>query len=202
MHQLNKVKLIAGLGNPGDKYEGTRHNAGFMVLDELMNSLRGTFKTKMYHNAILFEGNCKGEKLLLVKPLTFMNLSGEAVELIARKNDILPNEIVALFDDMDLPLGKIRIKKGGGGSGGHNGVESIAKELKSSDFARVRIGIGRGDVNEQIDHVLSQFNKDEKELFAKVAKISTDAIKLVLYRGLKEAMNKYNGLDIESIEKI
>lgn len=198
-HQLSKVKLIAGLGNPGVKYEGTRHNAGFIVLDEVLNSLRGTFKKKMYHNAILFEGKCKGEQLLLIKPLTFMNLSGEAVELIARKNDVLPNEIIVLFDDMDLPLGKIRIKKGGGGSGGHNGVESIAEELNSPNFARVRIGIGRGEVNEQIDHVLSQFNKDEKELFAKVAKISADAIKLILYRGLNEAMNKYNGLDIESI---
>jgi len=192
----HKIRLIAGLGNPGEKYAKTRHNAGFIAIEKVMQKLRSAFSEKLYHNAIVWEGKCKGSKLFLVKPLTFMNNSGEAVELIARKNKISPEEILVVFDDMDLPLGRIRVKDGGGGSGGHKGVESIQLELASADFARVRIGIGRGEPDSQIDHVLSEFTEEEVNLFKKVMNLSAEAVKLILYRGISEAMNQYNGQKI------
>ena len=186
------IRLIAGLGNPGETFVGTRHNAGFMVIDKVLEKLRGTFSEKSYHNTMLWEGRCKGSKLILLKPLTFMNLSGEAVEMIARKNKISPEEILIVFDDMDLPLGRIRIREGGS-SGGHNGVESVLKELGSANFARVRVGIGRGESNTQIDHVLSEFANKEKDVFDNAVGLAAEAVKLSLYRGISEAMNKYNG---------
>ena len=194
----NEIRLIVGLGNPGEKYAETRHNAGFMVLDELLGKLRGTFSEKLYHNAILWEGSCKGSKLFVLKPLTFMNASGEAVELIVRKNNISPEEIVLVFDDMDLPLGRIRIRTGGGSSSGHNGVESVQQKLRSADFSRVRVGIGRGESGSQIDHVLSEFTDKEKKIFTQAVKLSADALKLILYRGIGKAMNAYNGHKILS----
>lgn len=187
-----RIRLIAGLGNPGEKYAGTKHNAGFMVIDKVLEKLRGTFAEKTYHNGILWEGRCKGSKLLLLKPLTFMNLSGEAVELIARKNKIEAEEILVVFDDMDLPLGRIRIRDKGS-SGGHNGVESILQELGSVEFPRVRVGIGRSDADNQIDHVLSEFADNEKKVFDEALDNAAEAVKLILYRGINEAMNKYNG---------
>ena len=189
----HRIRLIVGLGNPGEAYANTRHNAGFIAVDKVMQKLRSAFSEKSYHNATVWEGKCKGLKLFFVKPLTFMNASGEAVELIARKNKILPEEILIVFDDMDLPLGRIRIRGGGGGSGGHNGIESVQLELASAGFARVRIGIGRGEPDTQIDHVLSKFADGEKKLFDKAVDASADAVKLILYRGINEAMNNYNG---------
>lgn len=191
-----KIRLIAGLGNPGERFAGTRHNAGFMVIDKILEKLRGTFSEKPYHNTVVWEGRCKGSKLLLQKPLTFMNLSGEAVELIARKNKVSSAEILVIFDDMDLPLGRIRIRDGGS-SGGHNGVESIINELGSADFARVRIGIGRGEPDTQIDHVLSEFADEEKKVFDQIVDTAAEAVKLILYRNIPEAMNKYNGKNKE-----
>ena len=193
----HRIRLIAGLGNPGNKYANTRHNAGFIAVDRLVQKLRGVFVDKSYHNALVREGKCKGTGLVIVKPLTFMNASGEAVELIARKHQLIPEEILVVYDDMDLPLGRIRIRDGGGSSGGHKGVESVQLELASADFIRVRIGIGRGKSKVQIDHVLSEFTDSEKELFDKAVDQAADAIKLVLYRGLAEAMNTYNGKNIE-----
>jgi PTH1 family peptidyl-tRNA hydrolase len=188
----NRIHLIAGLGNPGEKYSKTRHNAGFMAIDKLLDKLNGTFEEQKFHNAVNYQGKCRGAKLFLLKPLTFMNASGEAVELIARKNRIEPEEILVIYDDMDLPLGKIRVKDGGGGSGGHNGVESVKNELNSANFARVRIGIGRGDEGSQVDHVLTEFSDSEKRIFADALDRAVDAVKLILYRGTKEAMNRFN----------
>ncbi len=188
----NRIHLIVGLGNPGEKYLTTRHNAGFMVIDKLREKLTGTFEELKFHNAIYYQGKCRGAKLFLAKPQTFMNASGEAVELIARKNKITPEEIVVIYDDMDLPLGTIRVRDGGGGSGGHNGVESVTEELKSANFARLRIGIGRGEEGSQVDHVLTDFTDSETKVFADVLDRAVEAVKLILYRGTKEAMNRFN----------
>ena len=187
------IRMIAGLGNPGKQYVGTRHNAGFMVIDKVLEKLRGTFLEQLYHNTISWEGKCKGSKLVLLKPLTFMNLSGEAVKMIAAKKNIAPDEILVIFDDMDLPLGRIRIRNGGS-SGGHNGVESLINELGAANFARLRLGIGRG--SEQIVHVLSEFADDEKDVFMEAVEMAAEAVKLMLYRGLAEAMNVFNGKNI------
>ena len=188
----NRIHLIVGLGNPGEKYSDTRHNAGFMVIDRLREKLTGTFEELKFHNAVYYQGKCRGAKLFLAKPMTFMNASGEAVELIARKNKLTPEETVVIYDDMDLPLGIIRVRDGGGGSGGHNGVESVTNELKSANFARLRIGIGRGEESSQVDHVLTKFTDSEQKVFADVLDRAVEAAKLILYRGTKEAMNRFN----------
>lgn len=187
----SRILLIAGLGNPGDKYAGTRHNAGFMVLDKLLTKLRSSYQEKKLHNAVYYEGQCRGARIILAKPLTFMNNSGEAVRLIAKKNRIEPEEILLIYDDMDLPPGKIRIRQGGG-SGGHNGVESVITELGSADFGRIRVGIGKRSDGNQADHVLSEFTEDEKKIFADTLDSAAEAAKLTLYRGLNEAMNRFN----------
>lgn len=188
----NRIHLIAGLGNPGDKYAGTRHNAGFMTVDRLLDKLSGTFEEHKLHNAVYHQGKCRGAKLIVAKPLTFMNASGEAVELIARKNKIYPEETLIVYDDMDLPLGTIRIRDGGGGSGGHNGVESVKNMFGSANFARLRIGIGRSKKGDQVDHVLTEFDDGEKQEFENALESAVEAAKFILYRGTKEAMNKFN----------
>ena len=188
----NRIHFIAGLGNPGEKYAGTRHNAGFMTVDRLLEKLNGTFEEHKLHNAVYHQGRCRGAKLIVAKPLTFMNASGEAVELIARKNKIYPEETLIIYDDMDLPLGTIRVRDGGGGSGGHNGVESVRKEFDSANFARLRIGIGRNDKRDQVDHVLAEFEEGEKKEFDAALNKAVEAAKFILYRGTKEAMNRFN----------
>ena len=188
----NRIHLVAGLGNPGEEYAGTRHNAGFMALDALISKMTGTFEEKKWHNAITFHGRCRGAEIIFVKPQTFMNLSGDAVKLIAGKHNIYPEEILLIFDDIDLPLGKIRLRAGGGGSGGHNGVESVISRLGSADFSRLRIGIGRGEGSDQAGHVLAEFADNEKELFSQALDKAVDAAKFILYRGIEEAMNRFN----------
>jgi PTH1 family peptidyl-tRNA hydrolase len=184
--------LIAGLGNPGKEYDDTRHNAGFAVIDKLLEIMPGKFEEKEAFSSIFWQGRSRGGKLILQKPMTYMNLSGKAVSAIMRKLEISPGELLLIFDDMDLPLGKIRIRKNGS-SGGHNGIQSVIDHLGSNAFARLRIGIGRSENHNQVDHVLSTFASDEKELFEKVIGISAEAVKLAMYRGVGTAMNKYNG---------
>jgi PTH1 family peptidyl-tRNA hydrolase len=179
------------LGNPGSEYAETKHNAGFMVLDKLLPKLRGSFTETRSGDAVYNEGRCKGARLLLLKPMTFMNSSGEAVARVARKFKIEPEEILLVYDDMDIPLGSIRVREGGG-SAGHNGVESVIRLLNSADFARLRVGIGRDGDGSQVDHVLSKFSGEEGEIFARTLNTAAEAVKLILYRGTNEAMNRYN----------
>ena len=190
-----QIKLIVGLGNPGSEYEKTRHNAGFEVTSALINSLPGNFDKKDKFNSVYWEGRFRGRKIVVQHPHTFMNLSGKAVAALARKNEILPSEIIVVYDDMDLPLGKIRMRKNGS-SGGHRGVESLIKELGSAKFPRLRIGIGRARKG-TIDHVLSAFSEDEQMIFDKVMKTCVDALTLSLARGVGNAMNKFNSISHE-----
>lgn len=191
----SKLTLIVGLGNPGKEYEGTRHNAGFDVVDKLLCKLPGTFDETHAYNSFYWKGRCRGRNLFLQKPLTYMNLSGNAVSPLARVNKISPEEILLVFDDLDLPLGKIRFRKGGG-TGGHNGVESVVNQLGSASFSRLRIGIGKGE-SDQKDHVLDKFSETEIGIYSKVLDLALEAAKLTLYRGVTVAMNEYNGRFIE-----
>lgn len=187
-----RIHLVVGLGNPGEKYAETKHNAGFLTIDKLSTKIRGALKETITHNSIYKEGRCKGARLILLKPLTFMNSSGEAVAQVARKFKIAAEEILLVYDDMDIPLGKIRIREGGGGSAGHNGVESVINLLNSANFARLRIGIGRDGDGNQVEHVLSEFSEKDKDIFARTLDTAAEAAKLILYRGTNEAMNRYN----------
>lgn len=187
------VKLVVGLGNPGAEYASSRHNAGFMVVERLL----GTFPAGRFtecHTAAsrFFAGRFRRSPLYLQQPLTFMNLSGEAVACAAGRLQLEPSEILVVSDDLDLPLGRIRLRRGGS-DGGHNGLKSVISELGSADFLRLRLGIGRPERTSQVvDHVLSAFTPEEQKLFDAELESAVKAVKLVLSVPLNMAMNEVN----------
>ncbi len=168
--------LFAGLGNPGDKYRNNRHNVGFMLLDSIAEKFEGfgPFRTKFESH--ISEGKIKNTKILLLKPQTYMNLSGQAVVKAAHFYKIMPDHIVVFHDEVDLPSGEIRVKLGGGNAG-HNGLKSIQSSLSTPDFWRVRIGVGRppmgGDVS---NHVLGDFSSSDKEWLEKTLQKMVDHV--------------------------
>lgn len=182
------MKCIVGLGNPGKEYEKTRHNVGFMVIDLIAKDLNFSFKKKF--NADIAKGTYNGETLVLVKPLTFMNNSGEAVRMVTDFFQVDHEDILVIYDDLDLPIGKIRLREKGG-SGGHNGMKSIIAHLNHQIFKRMRIGIGNDKV-EVIKHVLGTFNKEERVILENVLdkahKASLDFVKM----NYVDVMTRYN----------
>lgn len=184
------MKLIVGLGNPGKEYESTRHNIGFMVLDRLSHEL-GTgavvWQTDTKKNVM----TAKIGDVLLVKPLTFMNKSGFAVKALVDFYKLESSDVWVAHDDIDLPLGKIRIRQKGG-TAGHNGVDSILQQLKNDAFVRFRLGIGRGKDRSIISFVLSRFHQGEAGEFRKLVKHGTDAVRIALIDGIDKAMNRFN----------
>lgn len=154
--------ILVGLGNPGKEYEDNRHNVGFMVIDEIAREYGlSAFKSKFEGEIV--EGRIGEEKVVLVKPMTYMNLSGQCVQKVARFYKVTPNRIVAFHDELDLAAGKMRVKKGGGAAG-HNGLKSMDQHLNSQDYWRVRLGIGHpGDKDRVTGHVLGDFSKAEKQ---------------------------------------
>lgn len=190
------MKIIVGLGNPGKEYENSRHNAGWMVLDELHKELQAEpFKEEKKFKALVGTATLEDEKLLLVKPLTFMNLSGEAVQSIAAFYKVPPEKIFCVYDDLDTPFGSIRIRAKGG-AGTHNGMKSMVKNL-GENFSRIRIGIeSRGTTapkeHETTSFVLGIFRKEEKKTLKEVIKKSVSAIKTWITEGIDAAMNNFN----------
>ena len=191
------MKLIAGLGNPGRGYANNRHNIGFMCLNYFAKT-QGIRLDKKQGKARTGAGEVAGDKVILARPQTYMNLSGESVGRLVKKFDINLNDLVVIHDDLDLPLGKIRIRHGGG-SGGHKGIDSIISLLDSQDFSRLRIGIGRptsgpAQISEAdiISYVLSDFTPEEKQIIAQVIPRVSEAILCLLTEGLSSAMNKHN----------
>ena len=155
--------------------------------------MSGKSEEKEIHGGLLRQVRCRGGIVSLVKPVTYMNLSGKTVLSFMRKKGIDAGGLLLVYDDMDIPLGRIRFCMGGGAAG-HKGVDSVIRELGTADFARLRIGIGRRNDNpDKAGYVLSEFSKDEMELFPKVIDMAAEAVKLSLYRGLQKAMNEYNG---------
>jgi len=195
MSRGQSYKLVVGLGNPGDEYKETRHNAGFMVIDSLMDALPGSFQEANGHSSVYWKGRSRGGNIFLQKPMTYMNLSGKAVVKLMQFHKIQPQEVLLIFDDLDLPFGKLRIKNGGG-TGGHNGVDSVINEIGSSKFARLRIGIGKKAGSGQADHVLGGFDEQEMTVLPKLMDVASEAAKLILYRGVGAAMNQYNGFEL------
>ncbi len=189
------IRLIVGLGNPGREYAETRHNIGFRALACLAAQLPGRWESSGGCRSELLRGRWRGRTLWLQWPQTWMNLSGEAVLGLARREKIAPEEILVVSDDLDLPLGRLRLRASGS-DGGHNGLKSVIAELGSSDFARLRIGIGRsgqGSGKAVIDHVLSVFDAEELPAVAGAIEQAAEAAKMVLARGIGPAMNKFNG---------
>ena len=185
--------LIVGLGNPGPEYEGTRHNVGFDVVDAVLAGLKSSVQVQHRFNGIVAATRTRGRQLHFVKPLTFMNNSGETVAKATRVLGVPPEEVLVLYDCMDLPLGRVRFRRRGS-SGGHRGVESIISEMGTADFPRLRIGIGRAD-GDTIDHVLSAWSENEEPVIGRVVEAMVEAVVFAVHRGVDAAMNRYNGLD-------
>lgn len=183
------MKMIIGLGNPGKEYAQTKHNVGFMVVDAIADTLHVAVEKKQCQ-AFTQVTNWDGEKILLVKPQTFMNLSGQAVmELLNYYKDRI-DDLLVIHDDLDLPPGQLRFKQGGG-AGGHNGIKNIIAQLNSNDFDRLKIGIGRGDYNTK-DYVLTPFHGEDKKAIEEAVQTAVDAVQLWLQEGVSAAMNRYN----------
>ena len=187
------MKLVVGLGNPGKQYEKNRHNVGFMAID--IFSRRYGIKLDIKKKKALFgRGTLDGEEIILLKPQTFMNLSGEAVLYLASFLKIKSENIIVIADDSDLPLGMIRIRKNGS-SGGHNGIKSLIYSLKTSNFPRIRIGIGRPSRESEIElseYVLQDFPEEEYKIIKPVLEDVTDALYIMITSSIEQAMNKYN----------
>jgi peptidyl-tRNA hydrolase, PTH1 family len=189
------AKLIVGLGNPGPQYSWTRHNAGFMVLDRL-SRLSGIPVTRKAFSGLAGDGNWAGERLYLLKPQTFMNLSGRAVAEALRFYKLSLSDLIVIHDDLDIPFGKVKLKEGGG-HGGHNGLRSLAEVLGSSDYARIRIGIGRPVHGDVVNYVLANFAKGEMDTLLEVLDGALDALEMTLREGLPKAMSIFNGKTVK-----
>ncbi len=181
--------VIVGLGNPGKQYENTRHNIGFITLDYLADK-HGIAINKIKHKALVGEGKISGQKVLLVKPQTYMNLSGQSVREVMNYYKVDTENLVVIYDDIDIPAGSVRIRKKGS-AGTHNGMRSIVYDLQSDNFPRIRIGMGRNS-HELKDFVLGGFSKDEKELFEKAVAHTAEAIECLIEKDVDMAMNRYN----------
>lgn len=198
--------IIAGLGNPGKEYEFTRHNAGFWVLDVLAHKFKTEFKQDKY-NSLTCTFNFRGQTHTLVKPLTFMNLSGDAIAPIMRREELLSQELLVIADDISLPLGKIRLRQNGS-DGGHNGLKSIISHI-GQNFWRLRIGVGQPSTAEVsqhrqlISHVLGNISSEEGAVFQKILTEMPDLVRMWLIGMGSKAMSKYNSLNYnEEIEDI
>ncbi|WP_156644956.1 aminoacyl-tRNA hydrolase [Lentibacillus sp. JNUCC-1] len=186
------MKCIVGLGNPGRKYKKTRHNIGFMAVDELLKRYGWKLNQGKFEGKYTVE-HVSGQKILLVQPQTFMNLSGKSVGPLADYYGIEPKDIVAVYDDLDLPAGKIRLRQQGG-HGGHNGIRSLIDHLGTKSFNRIRIGIGRPeDRTPVVDYVLNPFAKHEKESVEASIHKAADAIESWMEKPFVEVMNEFNG---------
>jgi PTH1 family peptidyl-tRNA hydrolase len=185
------MKLVVGLGNPGKEYTLTKHNVGFLVVDELGKRV-GIDIQKSKFQSLYGEGFLEGNKILLLKPQAYMNRSGGAVSSASDFYKIPPENIIVIHDEMDISLGRIMIKPGGG-SAGNNGIKSIISSLGSKDFIRVRIGIGKPNAkSDGANHVLSNFNKSESAMVEESIQTAADAVLEIMNNGLEKAMNKYN----------
>lgn len=196
-----KTYLVAGLGNFGQKYENTRHNTGFMVMDVLAELLGVKIGEETF-KALCGRTFRHGSKLLLMKPLTFMNLSGEAVLEASSYLDIPVDHIIIISDDVYLDLGRIRVRPKGS-SGGHNGIKNIIDCLKTEDFPRVRVGVGpiTGCQMDLADFVLAHFDKESDELKKEVFGLAADAVLSIIDEGILKTMDKYNGLRLDVTNK-
>ncbi|HPN83904.1 MAG TPA: aminoacyl-tRNA hydrolase [Victivallales bacterium] len=183
--------LIVALGNPGDEYSGTRHNVGFIVADELAKSCEGISSEFKVSGALVRKFLCDGSEVHILKPVKFMNLSGEPVAAFIAKKGIAPERMIVIHDDMDIATGKMKFSFGSGAAG-HNGVQSIIDNVGSANFARLRVGIGRRLNSEGADYVLSRFSKNEEKIFENLVELCVSAIKFSLVNGVQAAMNKYN----------
>ena len=187
-----KMYLIAGLGNPGREYVGTRHNIGFEAADALCSKFDIKFNKEKFR-AVFGSGTIAGEKVIVAKPQTYMNLSGESIRELAEWYKIDSENIIIMYDDISLPVGKLRIREKGS-AGGHNGIKNIIYQLKTDVFPRIKIGMGMPQKPEYDikDYVLGHFSKEETEILIKTVVRAVVAVEEIISSGAKSAMNKFN----------
>ncbi len=191
--RMETLHLIVGLGNPGAEYAGTRHNAGFLLVEKLAADWKANWTNERKFFARVARGENVGKKFLLAEPQTFMNLSGETVGALVKFYQLPLAQVIIAVDDADLPLGEIRLRPGGG-SAGHHGIESVTQHLGSREFARLRIGIGRRDGAREITNfVLGKFERDESAVLEKVLERAANQLECWLEFGLQKAMSQFNG---------
>ena len=185
------MKVIAGLGNPGEKYAHTRHNIGFMVIAELAE--RYNINSSYKFDGLVGDFFMGGEKIIVFQPMKYMNKSGQPIFKLMDYFQIDPDDLLVIHDDLDLDLGKMRFKQNGG-SGGHNGIKSIINNLGTNKFNRLKVGIGRPPENIPVpDFVLTNFQGEEKKISERVIEQAASAVELMIKEDIMKAMNKYNG---------
>ena len=189
------MKLIAGLGNPGAQYRGTRHNVGFEVVETLAGRHGGAWEAAKVDGLIARLRLADGEQVLLLKPLTFMNLSGQAVQATAGFYKIEPTDVFIVTDDVALPLGRLRARRDGG-AGGHNGLKSVIQHLGTQAFPRMRVGVGRGEGDRDLsDHVLGRFDASERDTVSAAVLRAADATEMFISEGIERVMNVFNAAE-------
>ena len=197
------MKILAGLGNPGKEYESTPQSIGFEVADAVAREMAATFRKVASFKGELADGRFANGKLLVVKPMTFMNLSGDSVAPVVKYHNATAADLVVVSDDIDLPVGRIRIRKGGS-AGGHNGLKSVIERIGTQDFIRLKIGVGRdrNDRSKVIGHVLGKFDRDTRALMdAKIIPAAVKAVEQIFMQGPDAAMNVWNGWSATEAQK-
>lgn len=191
-------QLIVGLGNPEPKYDKTRHNIGFEAVDALARTWQIPWGENRRFQAFLGEGRgANGDKIRLLKPLTYMNRSGQAIRAVLDWYKLPPESVLVVYDDMDLPVGRLRLRLSGS-AGGHNGMKSTITHLGTQNFPRLRIGIGKsGTDKDSVSHVLGKFSPQETQLISEVLQLVVDAVELSLKQGVEKAMSLYNSQTVE-----
>ncbi|MFV0393499.1 MAG: aminoacyl-tRNA hydrolase [Coprobacillaceae bacterium] len=184
------MKLVVGLGTPGKEYENTRHNCGFMVIDEIAKQLAVEVNQNKC-KGLYVKTKYKGEDIILLKPQTFMNLSGESVRQCMDFFKIDKEDVIVIYDDLDMPTGKLRLRNSGG-AGGHNGIKSLIQHLGGQDFKRIRVGIDRHPYIKVVDYVLGKFSKEEQDAITKGISLASDAVLTYIEKDFTTAMNQYN----------
>ncbi|MHC4471604.1 MAG: aminoacyl-tRNA hydrolase [Planctomycetota bacterium] len=185
-----------GIGNPGKEYLGTRHNVGFDTVDRLVARRGVEFKKERFWNALRARADVGGDEVTVLKPLSFVNLTGPVVAKVTRDLTVALEDVLLVVDDFWLPLGRLRIRRSGG-DGGHNGLESVIRALATEEVARLRIGIGEPDPGRAVDHVLSRFREEEREVVLTTIETAADAVELWISEGVEPAMNRYNAVSEE-----
>ncbi len=184
------MKLIVGLGNPGKEYEKTRHNVGFMVMDCLADDFRVSINTKKFKGEYV-KLKYQGEDIILLKPMTYMNNSGEAVSQVMNFFKIDVDDLLVIYDDMDMPTGKLRLRQSGS-AGGHNGVKSIIAHVGTQNFKRIRVGIDKHPQIPVVDYVLGRFTKEQQPLIEDGIQKAAQAVQMMLDKDFVAAMNAFN----------
>ena len=192
------MKIIAGLGNPGAQYANTPHSVGFEVVDAIAERIGAVWENKKSFSCLIARGVFSGVQVLLVKPQTFMNLSGDSVAPVVKYNNASYADLLVVQDDIDLALGRIRIRKNGS-CGGHNGIRNIIERMGTSDFARLKIGVGK-DRSNVIGHVLGKFDPLSRAIIDKSVSVSVDAVAAFVVNGVDRAMNTFNGWVADNIK--